>query len=782
MRSRLRNKIVVLLIAVVLAAQLATFGVVHVATERSVGSQLTEELRVGERVWQRYYDNRGNQLLQTARVLADDFGFKAAAASGDRATMASALQNQAARVGADTALLLSPDGAWLAGLDETDTAAQRAALAPLLATASDAGFALGVVPLSGHMHLVALLPVRAPDQVAWVAIGSEFGTGEASDFRELTRLDASFVQLRAGGPRIFGSSLPPQAQQSLLRLPVGTLVADRVVRRQMLGGDQYFVLAEPLAAADAEPADGGPVIVLLQASLDEAMAPYAALKMRILLLSGLAAMLALLAAGLVARSVSRPVSLLAEAAQRIAAGDYSQPVAAHGTDEISGLARAFSLMQEGIAAREERILHQANHDGLTGLPNRAHARDRLEAAISGSGGTHAVLMLDLDRFKEINDTLGHGFGDQVLQEVGKRLARAVRADDMVARLGGDEFLVLLKDVDRANAARRAHSLLERLREPLDLPSTRINLDASIGLVLFPDHGTDAQTLLRRADIALYDAKEHRSGVAVYEPGRDEVHLRQLTLMGDLRQSIARRELSLRYQPKVDLASRQVHHVEALLRWRHSTLGAIPPDEFIPLAERSGFIHELSRFVLDEALRQSTEWRGEGLDLGVAVNLSAMDLMDADLPEFLQGCLLRHRTPAQRLILEVTESALMIDVDYAVKMLHRLRAGGIRLSIDDFGTGYSSLAQLKRMPVDELKIDKSFVMQMTDGSDDAVIVRSTIELGHTMGLAVVAEGVENETSLDLLRRYRCDMVQGYYFSAPLEAGPLFAWCRQFAEAA
>jgi diguanylate cyclase (GGDEF)-like protein len=460
-------------------------------------------------------------------------------------------------------------------------------------------------------------------------------------------------------------------------------------------------------------------------------------------------------------------------------GDYSQPIAVHGQDEIGRLASAFGHMQQGIAAREQRILHQAHHDGLTGLPNRSLAHKRLDEAL-GSGRA-AVLMLDLDRFKEINDTLGHGFGDQVLEEVGKRLRQAVRPTDLVARLGGDEFMVLMHDVDADFAEARARLLLEQLRKPLDLPSTRINLDASLGLALHPEHGNDAQTLLRRADIALYDAKENRSGVAVYREGRDEVHLRQLALVGDLRQSIAREQLSLRFQPKVDLASRRVAHVEALLRWQHHTLGPVSPEEFIPLAERSGFVHEITRFVLDTALAQNARWRAQGLDLGIAVNLSAMDLMDADLPGFVQACLREHQVPPPRLILEVTEGVLMRDVEYAIRMLHRLRAGGVRLSIDDFGTGYSSLAQLKRMPVDELKIDKSFVMQMTEESDDAVIVRSTIELGHNMGLKVIAEGVETDVSLGLLQRYRCDMVQGYFFSPPLEAGPLLEWCRRFAGA-
>ena len=336
---------------------------------------------------------------------------------------------------------------------------------------------------------------------------------------------------------------------------------------------------------------------------------------------------------------------------------------------------------------------------------------------------------------------------------------------------------MLEGVSQRNAVERCNALLEHLRRPLELPGTRLNLDAGIGVALYPEHGSDVETLLRRADIALHDAKAAHAGAALYRPGRDEVHLRQLTLMGDLRLAIERSELGLRFQPKMDIATSRVVHVEALLRWHHSRLGPIGPDEFIPLAEHSGFIHELTRYVLEEALRCNADWRRQGVDLGLAVNLSAMDLMDADLPDYLQACLGRHGVAAGKVILELTESALMRDVDYAIRMLQRLRAIGVRLAIDDFGTGYSSLAQLKRMPVDELKIDKSFVMQLVEGSDDAVIVRSTIELGHNMGLTVIAEGVENESAMALLTQYRCDLAQGYLFSPPLGADEMLAWCRE-----
>ncbi len=777
MRARFQTKIVALMILVVGAAQLATFAVVHVATARSVGRQLQDELTVGERVWRRFYERRGEQLLESAAVLADDFGFKAAVASADAPTMQSALANHSARMGAQASLLLSPGGQWRAGLLAAQPADQLRAIAPLLRQARRDGFAVSVVAIDGRLYRMALLPVMAPQLIGWVGIGTDFGDAFARDFRDVTALDASFVARERGTTRVFASSLASDARRQLQALPADALKADRQVRPVRLGGDQYFALTESL-----DRADDGSVMVVLQGSLDRALAPYQALKQQILVLSGLAGLLALLVAALLGRTVSRPIGALMSAAKRVQAGDYSGAITLPGSDEFSRLADTFGQMQGDIGAREARILHQARHDSLTGLPNRSWARERLARSVDRQrieGECTAILVLDLARFKEINDTLGHAFADQVLVEVGKRLRDGTGGDDLVARLGGDEFLVVLEGVARDQARGRADALLAGLRRPLELTNSRINLDASVGMALCPEHGADAGTLLRRADIALFDAKAHHRGIALYEPGRDELHLRRLTLMEDLRQAITRNELHLRFQPKLDVATSKVVQVEALLRWQHGALGMIGPDEFIPLAEHSGVIHELTRYVLDEALRTNAAWRAQGLDLGLAINLSAMDLMDADLPDFVQQRLAAHGVPAASVILEVTESAVMRDVDYAVRMLQRLREGGVRLAIDDFGTGYSSLAQLKRMPVDELKIDKSFVMQLVAGSDDAVIVRSTIDLAHNMGLSVVAEGVEGDVALGLLRGYRCDMAQGYLFSPPLRDRDLVDWCEAWA---
>ncbi len=762
------------MIAVVVSAQLVTFGVVQVATGRSVSEELGKELRVGQRVWTRFYDRRGEQLLENAAVLADDFGFKAAVASSDPPTMRSALENHGNRVGAQDSLLLSPQGEWKAGLGDADPALQESAVQPLFEQAQADGYAVGVVRFGDELVRMALVPVMAPELIGWVAIGIAFGDDFATDFRGVTGLDASFVSTAQGATHVHASSLGEAARATLQAAPAEQLEADGQVHALRAGDDDYLSLAQPLSTmGDSE------LMVVLQGSLDQAMAPYQALKYRILALSGFAAVVALLLAALLGRNLSRPLGQLAAAARRVQRGDYSREVDVRGSDEIAQLASAFGGMQREIGAREERILHQARHDSLTGLPNRLQAREKMEQAVQRCAQDRtgfAVLILDLHRFKEINDTLGHAFADAVLVEVGARLQQGIAEGELVARLGGDEFILVLEGVTQRDAVQRCNALLEHLRRPLELPGTRLNLDAGIGVALYPEHGTDVETLLRRADIALYDAKGARSGAALYRPGRDEVHLRQLTLMGDLRLAIDRGELSLRFQPKMDIATARVVHVEALLRWEHARLGPIGPDEFIPLAEHSGFIHELTRYVLEEALRCNAHWRRQGVDLGLAVNLSAMDLMDTDLPDYLQDCLRRHEVAPGRVILEVTESALMRDVDYAIRMLRRLRAIGVRLAIDDFGTGYSSLAQLKRMPVDELKIDKSFVMQLVEGSDDAVIVRSTIELGHNMGLTVIAEGVENEPAMSLLRQYRCDLAQGYLFSPPLGGEEMLAWCR------
>jgi diguanylate cyclase (GGDEF)-like protein len=416
--------------------------------------------------------------------------------------------------------------------------------------------------------------------------------------------------------------------------------------------------------------------------------------------------------------------------------------------------------------------HQAVHDALTGLPNRSSFRDQVEQAVNVgryTDRTAAVMLIDLDRFKEINDTLGHHAGDRLLQDVSERLRTSLDHHATVARLGGDEFGVLLPDMANGEEASRvARHLLAQLREPFSTKGLTLEVDASIGIACAPEHGSAVEPLIQRADIAMYAAKEGGRGYVLFEPELDRYSPRRLSLTGALRSAIADGEIVLHFQPKAELRTGRIIAVEALARWQHPRLGLIGPSEFVPIAEQTGLIGPLTSYVLEAALRQLRAWSEQGEDLSVAVNLSARSFLDAQLATELPPLLERTGVAAERLELEITESMLMADPARAQATLERLSAIGLKLSVDDFGTGYSSLAHLKRLPVDVIKIDKSFVIDMPHDASDAAIVRSTIELAHNLGLKVVAEGVESHEAWQRLEELGCDLAQGFHVSRPLPA--------------
>jgi diguanylate cyclase (GGDEF)-like protein/PAS domain S-box-containing protein len=434
--------------------------------------------------------------------------------------------------------------------------------------------------------------------------------------------------------------------------------------------------------------------------------------------------------------------------------------------------------EEALRAQAKLNEHQALHDGLTGLANRALFRDRIEHALKAArraGKQVAVLMMDLDRFKEINDSLGHSAGDTLLVELSHRIEAGLRESDTVARLGGDEFGLLLPNpigpdgvigvVERARAA---------IEQPVTVEGLPLSVEASIGIALYPDDGEDVDTLLRRADVAMYNAKASDAGYAFYEESRDQRDPARLTLVGELRRGLEESELVLFYQPKASLADGAVSSVEALLRWEHPERGLLAPDQFIPLAQQTGLIKPLALYVIDAALRQCREWQDEGLTLGVAVNLSARNLLDVHFPTEVQALLDRWSVDPALITLEITESTMLIDPVRTGQNLARLAATGMGISIDDFGTGFSSLARLKRLPVDEIKIDRSFIMNMDNDEDDATIVRSMIDLGRHLGLEVVAEGVETKQVWDQLAALGCQVAQGYYLSRPVPPNQLRSW--------
>ena len=441
----------------------------------------------------------------------------------------------------------------------------------------------------------------------------------------------------------------------------------------------------------------------------------------------------------------------------------------------ASVALANSGLVERVRSAAQQTEHLSLHDPLTGLPNRLYFQQRLERRLE-TAGSAAVLLMDLDRFKEVNDTLGHDVGDQLLQQVGQRLRGLEQEETVVARLGGDEFAVLLAG-DDVHVEGMVQRITRDFSRPVRLDDIELDVSASMGIAVAPRDGSSAALLLRRAEVAMYDAKRRLAGVEHYSSDRDPYSPRRLTLINDLSRALADGSLELHYQPQVELSTGRVTGVEALLRWQHPVWGSIPPDEFIPLAEHTGLIRPLTAFVLETAVQQCAAWRAAGTPVVMAVNISMRNLLEPELSDVVARLLVRANLPAGMLKLEVTESAIVADTERALGALERLVALGLSISVDDFGTGYSSLTRLRRLPVHEVKIDRTFVRNLADDSADLAIVRAVISLGHDLGLRVVAEGVEDQGAWSVLEELRCDLVQGYLLARPMPAEDLTHWLQE-----
>jgi len=515
-------------------------------------------------------------------------------------------------------------------------------------------------------------------------------------------------------------------------------------------------------------------------TLNLIVAQQEAARERILMLAAAAVLVALVAVVRITRSITRPLAETVALANEIAADRLDTPMPRTRLDEVGRLIAALGAMRESLARRRERIVDLAYRDTLTGLANRTLFQDRLAQAVGISGRTGqilSVLMIDLDRFKQVNDMLGHPVGDALLVQVARRLSHELRrTTDTVARIGGDEFAVLLPALGREGATRLARQLQEALEQPVTVEGQTVDVRGSIGIATFPEDGLSPADLMAHADAAMYVAKSTNSGYAAFDTRMVQPVEHGLSLLSDLQRAMHEDEFFLQFQPKVALGDRRCHSAEVLIRWNHPERGLVPPDQFIPFAEQTGGIKAITRWVLTRSLAQLAQWRAQGLRLSLNVNISTRDLVQNEFPAQVEQMLQAAGVAPAQLCLEVTEGSIMADPHQALRVLRQLHEMGVKLSIDDFGTGYSSLAYLKRLPVQELKIDRAFVRHLDHDPADQDIVRFSIELAHRLGKVVVAEGVETEAVARLLGDMGCDAGQGWLFGRPMNAPDFADWVR------
>jgi len=770
-RHTFQTRIAAVLALLLLVVVAAVYFAVKTATNRAVENQAKVQLETGSQVFERLLDLRGRRLQYGLDWLTVDLPFLHAVAGRDPDAIITALRRHGTGIRSSEVFVLGLDGQVMASTLPAVSQGQAFVYTDALRQARRNGLQMLIVALDGRPYLLVQEEVVDPSPVARVVMGFPMDEIFASELRSMSNLEVSFMSVQNGRPGEVFSTQPEAYRATIVSELQGASISP-VPQLSLFYGQRYLSLVLPLSNTQ----DGGQVRVLLQSPLDHALESFAPLDRQFLGIALAVLMVSLAAALFLARRVSRPLTALVKASERIGAGDYRTPVRVRSNDEFGLLAQAFNAMQNGIAVRERQLAHNALHDPLTGLANRALAMERLGSAISARRPV-VLLYLGIENYRVINEEFGPQGVEEMLREASRCLLSSLSASETAARITGSEFLLLLENTEIDRAVARADRLYGLLTEPQQIGSDELRHEVSIGIAAYPNDGQQVEELISRAAIARHDAAALPGYLQIYQQDRDLAHQRQITLIRDLRRAAAEGELFLCYQPKLDLNHGHVRQAEALLRWQHPSLGLVSPAEFIPLAERTGSMGSLTQWVIEEAIRQLAEWDGRGFHVLLSVNISVDDLADDDLALRVTELLARHGVLAEQLIFEITESAIMHNPQQALSVLEQLRGCGISLSVDDFGTGYSSLAQLQRLPVQELKIDQSFVRNLDSTSGDGVIVRSTIEMSHNLGLKVVAEGVEFEPSLKLLKQWKCDTAQGYLISRPLNAMAFEMWMRR-----
>ncbi len=774
----LQSQITVIFLTLILVVQFIGFGVIRFSIAKNARASIQEQLEVGEQVFLSFLDHNGESLTQGAKILATDYGFRQAIASNDLETIESALDNHRLRISASAALLYSPNGSRQAVAGNIPYEMADKAIVSLIESAQVGGNAYSIAIFNNVPYQLVAVPVKAPLTIAWVVMAFVIDDKLAKSIEKVTHLEVTFATKNKTGAWVNSATTMNEQAFKTISGYIPKQLSPKTINSEVSIDDKDYGTRYVQVLDNHDQV----LFAILQRSISEALAPYKALQFNLLVLTLLGALVFVAGSIFTSRRLTKPLTELVRTAGLLEKGNYSVNVKANRKDEIGDLGRSFERMREAIAIREQKITKLAYWDKLTELPNRLYFIEKLAETArihQDSNQTFSVVVMNLDRFKHINDVLGHSAGDVLLAGFAQRIqANCKNEKDIVARLGGDEFGIILPNTTSQMASDICFRLQQALIAPIALNEHFVDISAGIGIANYPEHSKDAEVLLSQAEMAMDAAKSLHIDTCIYHTGLDVTSQENLSLISEIRTAVEHNQLSLYVQPKIDLITGQILSVEALVRWRHPERGLIYPDMFIPFAEQTGHVSKISWWMLSEASRYAALWREQGSEITVAVNLSARDLMDIELPTRLQAVLNDHNISAKSISVEITESSIMDDPVRAQTTVERIARMGVKLSIDDFGTGYSSLAYLKRLPVNELKIDKSFVMNIENDADDVAIVKSTIELGHSMGLKVVAEGIENLNVWHILKEMGCDYGQGYFMCKPIPADELLAWIKKW----
>jgi diguanylate cyclase (GGDEF)-like protein len=745
----LRTRIAVtflLLLAAVLAAALSA---VSATNQGNAEREVQRQLDVGASVFSRLLESNRRQLTQAAQAVAADYGFREAVAARDTETLASALENGGERIGAAMVVLTSLSGDVIAASGTHLKPAMPFSMGALPDNAGGAESATGVMVDDGRIYQLVRVTVRSPLPVAWIIMGFELD-GKAA--RELADITGLFVTLSVNNGTGWNDAIST--------VPAGELQTTDVVTRRI----------ELSKAGRTE------VVAILSRSLSDARAPFERLTRVLFVIAGVSLIISALAAFWLARNITRPLQDLTQVVDEVRAGRYDAAQSVQRNDELGVLAEGLHLMQTAVRSRDQSIRRLAYEDSLTGLMNRNAFGAALSVALSTAGSAYiGIAVINLDRFRRINEHLGYSVGDAVLTKMAERIGAVPSVSSAVARLAADQFAAFTRLADPSSLQTWGNSLLQALAEPVVVEAQPIDIAATVGLALAaPESASSSDELMRCADLALERARREKRTIAIYEGALKPAPRDQLSLLGELRRAVEHDEFRLHFQPKIELTTGRVAGAEVLLRWLHPTRGLLGPADFIPFAEQTGFIRRLTRWTLDQSIAQGARWQHAGNPLSLSVNISADDISDPRFDSRVAALLSRHQLPPSLLTLELTESGLIQDSTRALQMLNALASLGVSLSIDDFGTGYSSLSHLARMPVHEVKIDRSFVQGLESDDEFATVVKSAIDMGHGLGLKVVAEGIETETAASRLRDFGCDVAQGYLYAKPMSLEALEAW--------